>query len=73
MLIDRSDRTINICDEKQYSITKSYADVLRMKMVIFAEDAQVRKTLALTMVTTNGILPGIVQNEVVMDDLFEPA
>ena len=73
MLIDRSDRTINICDEKQYSITKSYADVLRMKMVIFAEDAQVRKTLALTMVTTNGILPGIVQNEVVMDDLFESA
>ncbi len=44
-----------------------------MKMVIFAEDAQVRKTLALTMVTTNGILPGIVQNEVVMDDLFESA
>ena len=59
--------------EKPYSITKSYADVLRMKMVIFAEDAQVRKTLALTMVTTNGILPGIVQNEVAMDDLFESA
>ena len=37
LLIDRSDRTINICDEKQYSITKAYTDALRMKMAIFAE------------------------------------
>ena len=77
MLIDRSDRTINICDEKQYSITKAYTDALRMKMAIFAEATHVRKTLAPTMVTTYGILlgihSGIVQNEVVMDDLFEPA
>lgn len=63
--------------EKPYSITKSYADVLRMKMVIFAEATHVRKTLAPTMVTTYGILlgihSGIVQNEVIMDELFEPA
>ncbi len=59
MLIDRSDRTINICEmkfyEKPYSITKSYADVLRMKMVIFAEATRICKALALTMVTTYGI------------------
>ncbi len=81
LLIDRSDRTINICEmkfsEKPYSITKPYADALRLKMAIFAEATHVRKTLALTMVTTYGILPGvhsgIVQNEVVMDDLFELA
>ena len=81
MLIDRSDRSINICEmkfsEKPYSITKPYADALRLKMTIFAEAAHVRKTLALTMVTTYGILLGIhfgiVQNEVIMDDLFEPA
>ena len=80
LLIDRSDRTINICEmkfsEKPYSITKTYADSLRMKMAIFAESTHIRKSLALTMVTTYGILPGIhsgiVQNEIVMDDLFEP-
>lgn len=48
-----------------------------MKMAIFAEATHVRKTLAPTMVTTYGILLGIhsdiVQNEVIMDDLFEPA
>ena len=63
--------------EKPYSITKPYADALRLKMTIFAEAAHVRKTLALTMETTYGILLGIhfgiVQNEVIMDDLFEPA
>ena len=81
LLIDRSDRTINICEmkfsEKPYSITKSYADALRLKMAIFAESTHIRKSLALTMVTTYGILPGIhsgiVQNEVLMDDLFELA
>lgn len=80
LLIDRSDRTINICEmkfsEKPYSITKAYADSLRMKMAIFVEDTHVRKSLALTMVTTYGVLPGIhsgiVQNEILMNDLFEP-
>ena len=81
LLIDRSDRLINVCEmkfsEKPYSITKAYADSLRMKMAIFAETAHVRKSLALTMVTTYGVLPGIhagiVQNEVTMDDLFHQA
>ncbi len=81
LLIDRSDRVINVCEmkfsEKPYSITKAYADNLRMKMAIFADATQVRKSLALTMVTTYGVLPGIhagiVQNEVTMDDLFAQA
>ena len=79
LLIERSDRMINICElkfsEKPYSITKAYADNLRKKMAIFAESTHTSKSLVLTMVTTYGVLPGIhsgiVQNEVTMDALFE--
>lgn len=79
LIIDRDDRIINICEmkfsEKPYSITKEYADKLRLKMAIFSEATHTRKSLALTMVTTYGILhgihSGIVLNEVVMDDLFD--
>ena len=78
LLIDRSDRIINICEmkfsEKPYSITKAYANDLRMKMAVFTDATHIRKSLALTMITTYGVLPGIhsgiVQNEVTMDDLF---
>jgi hypothetical protein len=81
LLIDRSDRVINVCEmkfsEKPYSITKAYADNLRMKMAVFTDTTRIRKSLALTMVTTYGILPGIhtgiVQNEVTMDELFDQA
>lgn len=78
LLIDRSDRIINICEmkfsEKPYSITKAYANDLRMKMAVFTDATHIRKSIALTMITTYGVLPGIhsgiVQNEVTMDDLF---
>ena len=61
--------------EKPYSITKEYANKLRLKMSIFGEAVRTRKTLVLTMVTTYGVLPGIhsgiVMSEVLMDDLFD--
>lgn len=79
LLIDRGDRVINVCEmkfsEKPYSITKEYANKLRLKMSIFGEAVRTRKTLVLTMVTTYGVLPGIhsgiVMSEVLMDDLFD--
>ncbi|MBP5420588.1 MAG: hypothetical protein J6Y72_12340 [Bacteroidales bacterium] len=44
-------------------------------MAYFIEETKAHKPLALTMVTTYGVLPGIhsgiVNNEIVMDDLFE--
>ena len=78
LLIDRVDRIINLCEmkfsESPYVITKEYETKLRMKMAIFREESKTRKSLSLTMITTYGILPGlhssIVQNEVVLDDLF---
>ena len=43
-------------------------------MAIFKEDTRTRKSLVTTMVTTYGALrgihSGIVQSEVIMDDLF---
>ena len=57
-----------------YTITKDYEEKLRMKMAIFRQESKSTKALSLTMITTYGVLPGIhsgiVQNEVVMDDLF---
>ena len=78
LLIDRADRVINVCEikfsETPYAITKDYEERLRTKMAVFRQETKATKSLALTMVTTYGILPGIhsgiVQNEVLMDDLF---
>ena len=79
LLIERSDRVINVCEVKfselKYTISKEYADNLRNKMSIFAADTATKKTLSLVMISTYGIVQGknsgIVNNEVVMDDLFE--
>ncbi|MBO7598046.1 MAG: ATP-binding protein [Bacteroidales bacterium] len=78
LLIERSDRVINVCEikfsEDKYSVSKDYADNLRNKLSVFRDDTGLKKSFALTMITTYGIIQGknsgIVQNEVVMDDLF---
>ena len=78
LLIDRADRVINVCEmkfsETPYAITKDYEERLRTKMAVFRQETKATKSLALTMVTTFGIQPGIhsgiVQNEVLMNDLF---
>jgi hypothetical protein len=79
LVIDRADRVINLCEMKfsdqPYTISKDYEERLRNRMAIFKEDTKTRKSLVTTMVTTYGILKGIhsgiVQNEVLMDDLFK--
>ena len=78
LLIDRADRVINVCEmkfsETPYAISKEYETKLREKMAIFRFETKTRKSLAMTMVTTYGVIQGIhsgiVQNEIVMDDLF---
>ena len=79
LVIDRADRIINLCEmkfsEQPYSISKDYEEKLRNRMAIFKEDTKTRQSLVTTMVTTYGVLKGIhsgiVQNEVLMDDLFK--
>lgn len=79
LLIDRKDRTINICEMKfgteAFTITKKYADELLQKKMVFADKTKTKKTIFLTMITTYGITDNaycqkLVENVIVMDDLF---
>ncbi|MBR6180753.1 MAG: ATP-binding protein [Prevotella sp.] len=78
LVIERADRVINLCEMKfsqePFRITKEYEEKLRQRMAIFKEESKTKKSLVITMVTTYGILPGIhtgiVQNEIMMNDLF---
>lgn len=78
LVIDRRDRTINICEIKfsvgEFVIDRDYEDKLRKKIQVFREATQTRKALQLIMITTFGVRrnahSGIVQSQVTMDDLF---
>lgn len=78
LVIERSDRIINLCEMKfskePYIITKDYENRLRNRMAIFRAETKTRKSLAITFVTTFGVLrnthAGIVQSEVRLEDLF---
>ncbi len=79
LLINRRDRTINICELKfsagEFEIDKDYDAKLRNKIEVFRRETNCKDTLILTMVTTAGIkqnkYSGIVNSSVVLDDLFE--
>jgi uncharacterized protein len=78
LIIDRSDRIINVIEIKfsnaAYLITKKYDDVLRNKIDAFRKNSKTKKTIWLTMLTTyglaNGPHNGTVQNSIMMDALF---
>mgnify|MGYP003429465932 FL=1 len=78
LLIDRNDQVINICEMKfsmsEYAIGATYERNLRNKKTAFINATNTRKAIHLTMVTTYGIRhnshSGIIQSEVVLDDLF---
>jgi hypothetical protein len=58
LLIDRADRTINICEMKFYNseflIDAKYANELRNKVEVFRNQTNTRKNIFLTMLTTFG-------------------
>ncbi|MBR4213967.1 MAG: ATP-binding protein [Bacteroidales bacterium] len=78
MVIDRADNVVNICEIKfsteKYIITADYADNIRNKAAIFRQETGTKKTIFLTMITTLGIVAnkysGMIQNQVVAEDLF---
>ena len=79
MLIDRNDNVINICEakfyDKPFTVTKSYADELRKKMMIFQEKTKTRKSLFITLISTYGIVQnmhstGLVQQQITIENLF---
>ena len=78
MLIERADNVVNICEIKfsqdKYAISQEYSQSLAHKVARFLQTTKTRKTLHLTMITVNGLAHneywGMVQSEVVADDLF---
>ncbi len=78
LVIDRRDNTVNLCEIKystgEYVIEKDYDLVLRNKIEAFRTSVAKSKSILLTAITTFGVkknmYSGIIQNEVVLDDLF---
>ncbi|MDR0852747.1 MAG: ATP-binding protein [Clostridiales Family XIII bacterium] len=78
LLIDRNDNIINICECKfvndEFVIDKDYDEALRNKIGVFVREVKTRKTPHITMITTYGVkqnkYSGIVQSEVILEDLF---
>ena len=78
LVIERADHNINLCEMKfssgMYAIDKDYEQKLRERMSIFQAETKTRCSTRITMVTTYGVLQnkhsGIVDDEVVLDDLF---
>ena len=79
LVIDRRDRTINLCEMKYsmepYEITKAYHEKLRSRMSLFKKVTGTTKSIVNTMVTTYGVKRtkycDVVSRVVTMDDLFQ--
>lgn len=79
LLIDRSDRIINLCEIKfsidRFVIDPDYAMRLRDRRALFISATKTRRTPLITFITTYGILPNqhssVVQHEITLDALFQ--
>lgn len=80
LLINRSDRTINICElkfsEKEYVISKAYASNLENKKREFINEMTERKNVVSTIISTFGVKKNehyqkTIDNQLTMDYLFE--
>lgn len=78
MLIDRDDRTINLCEIKysqgEYEITEAYFKTLQNKLSIFQDITKTKKGVSLLMITSYGLKRNPWSNNIhmqlTMDDLF---
>lgn len=79
LLIDRSDKAINLCEIKYsdgpYTIDKKYMENLRNKAALFRQLTKTRKGIALTMITSFGLVKNSysmnnIHSQVTADDLF---
>ncbi len=81
LLIDRADEVINLCEIKyvadKYEITADYEERLRNRTSLFRYMTKTRKAIYHTFITTYGVVQnrhsGMVQSEVTINDLFQPA
>ena len=78
MLIDRVDRTINLCEIKysqsEYEISEAYDRALREKLSIFQRITKTKKGVSLLKITSYGLKRNQWTNNIhiqlTMDDLF---
>ena len=78
LVIDRGDRTINICEMKHsvsaFEIDKKYADNLLNKRTVFINETKTNKSVQISLFTVNGLknnqYSNIVQNSFDCDSLF---
>jgi hypothetical protein len=79
LILDRSDRVINLCEIKfvsgKFEVDKKYAETLRHKRDAFASETHTCKAAHTTMITTYGLKRNTyaaeIPFEVTLDDLFE--
>ena len=80
LLIDRADRTINVCEMKfytdEFTIDKAYATELDRKMHVLREQTKTKKSLFLTFITTYGVKKNeysdkLVHKSLTMDLFFD--
>ena len=78
MLIDRADRTINVCEmkyyNKPYALTANDEEEIERKVSTLLEATGTDKSVIVTMITTKGIekneYSSCIQKELTLDDLF---
>ena len=78
MLIDRADRTVNICEMKfhstLYAMTAKDEEDIERKVSAFMEATNTDKSIIVTMITAKGLdrneYSGCVQKELLLDQLF---
>jgi uncharacterized protein len=80
LLIDRADRTINICEMKfytdEFTIDKKYAIELDRKLHVFRDQNKPKKSLFLTFISTYGVKKNeysnrLMQNNLTLDLFFD--
>jgi hypothetical protein len=80
IVIDRRDDTINLCEckytNKIYTLTEKDATDLGRKKDVFLQETGTKKSIHITMITTNGLTQNAYKNdiqaEIILDDLFKP-
>jgi len=80
LIIDRRDDTINLCEckysVKPYELAEMDVADLDRKKAVFLLETGTRKSIHLTMITSNGLVQNPyrneIQSEVTLDDLFQP-
>ena len=78
MLIDRDDNVINVCEIKfsqdEFELTSDYERDIRHKVSVFQNKTGTRKGVAVTMITSYGLVKNQwangIQNQLTMNDLF---